>query len=428
MGAGIAGLTAAYKLLKRGVDVTVLEASDRVGGRMSTDRIDGWVIDRGAQFLSEGYSTIRCLIDDLGLSHQFHTARSCGGIVRDGRVRRIDARAPWSASASGLLGVTGFARLAAGTIGLAISSAVLPLSDYSKWRAFDQQTAADWASSRFGREAFENVFEPMLAGFYFQQPEEMSAALAAQVWGYAARRKYVAALAGGIGTLPEALAQKLAVKLSTPVTAIKDSGLGVEVQTQDETMHCDQVVLAATADVARSLYPAKGDSEQRLLSTRYSSTVNVTYILPRGLPASDLAPDIYGVLIPRSERDVIAGIGVESRKCASYAADGEVLNVMLDGVAGKRLVACSDAQITAEVLPDLDRIFPGVDRATSAVYVHRWQYAEPYSQPGRSRDIHEYRNARNVQRRVILAGDYMGAPTTEGAAESGAWAASRCWR
>ncbi|MDP2883771.1 MAG: FAD-dependent oxidoreductase [Ignavibacteria bacterium] len=65
VGAGIAGLTAAYRLSKLGVDVTVLEASERVGGRMSTVRRDGYLIDRGAQFLSDGHSVICELISEL---------------------------------------------------------------------------------------------------------------------------------------------------------------------------------------------------------------------------------------------------------------------------------------------------------------------------------------------------------------------------
>lgn len=50
IGAGIAGLTAAYYLKKQGYTVTVYEASNRVGGRMTTDRVSDCLIDRGAQF------------------------------------------------------------------------------------------------------------------------------------------------------------------------------------------------------------------------------------------------------------------------------------------------------------------------------------------------------------------------------------------
>ena len=91
VGAGIAGLTAAYRLSKLGVDVTILEASERVGGRMSSDRRDGCLIDRGAQFLSDGYSVICDLISELGLGQHLARARGWTGIVRGGAVRRTNA-------------------------------------------------------------------------------------------------------------------------------------------------------------------------------------------------------------------------------------------------------------------------------------------------------------------------------------------------
>jgi oxygen-dependent protoporphyrinogen oxidase len=94
VGAGIAGLTAAYRLSRLGVDVTVLEASERVGGRMITDRRDGYQIDRGAQFLSDGYSVICELISELGLAQHFSRTSGWTGIVRGATVRRIRAGYP----------------------------------------------------------------------------------------------------------------------------------------------------------------------------------------------------------------------------------------------------------------------------------------------------------------------------------------------
>src|ERR1017187_3415513 len=91
VGAGIAGLTTAYHLSKLAVEVTVLEASKRVGGRMSTDQRDGYLIDRGAQFLSDGYSVIGELISELGVAQHLYRAGGWIGTVRGGTVRRINA-------------------------------------------------------------------------------------------------------------------------------------------------------------------------------------------------------------------------------------------------------------------------------------------------------------------------------------------------
>ena len=61
VGAGLAGLTAAIYLERNGFAVTVLEASDRVGGRVTTDLIDGYLCDRGFQVINPRYSEIRRL-------------------------------------------------------------------------------------------------------------------------------------------------------------------------------------------------------------------------------------------------------------------------------------------------------------------------------------------------------------------------------
>lgn len=424
VGAGIAGLTAAYRLSNLGVDVTVLEASKRVGGRMSTDRRDGYLIDRGAQFLSDGYSVICKLISELGLAQRL--SRACGwtGTVCRGAVRRTNTGYPWTVATSGLLSWRDTFRMARASFSLAKAARHLPLSDYSQWHMLDDADAAEWIAASFGGEALEYVFEPMLEGFYFQAPEQMSRALPAVVWNFVARRKSVMALAGGIGCLPEALAQKVKIHLSTPAEAIDTAGSGVRVTTPAGVFEGDHVVLATTASVARQLYAPVHEAEERLLQTRYSATINVSFAIPEGVSTARVTKDIYGLLIPRRERQVIAAIGIESRKCWQYVPQGELLNVMLEDSAGSRLVHAPEDQVLTEVLPELHRYFPGIERSIKFAHFCRWAEAEPRSPVGRSRDLQQYRQLCRPDMKVVLAGDYMSIPCTEGAAESGNWAAT----
>ncbi len=87
VGAGLAGLTCAVRLHEAGRSVLVLEAGDQVGGRVRTDVIDGFLVDRGFQVLLTGYPAARLWFDydDLDL-HPF----SLGVVIRHrGRFRRL---------------------------------------------------------------------------------------------------------------------------------------------------------------------------------------------------------------------------------------------------------------------------------------------------------------------------------------------------
>jgi oxygen-dependent protoporphyrinogen oxidase len=120
----------------------------------------------------------------------------------------------------------------------------------------------------------------------------------------------------------------------------------------------------------------------------------------------------------------MASAAIESRKSRSYVGGGELLNVMLSGSAACRLLHASEDRLLAELMPELEQYFPAIEQDIESVSVHRWSEGEPRSPVGRSRDIHEYRQCWHPDKKVVLAGDYMGLPCTEGAAESGKWAAA----
>lgn len=423
IGAGTAGLSAAHHLSARGIDVVVLEASDRVGGRMTSDRHEGWVVDCGAQFLSDGYTVIGALVDALGLSAQVHGVTGWTGIVRGGKVRRIHPRRPWTLPSSGLLRWKDAVRTTRASLKLAHDARDLPLNDYTGWRSLDHEDAAHSLAQRFGSDALEYLFEPMLESFYFQPPEGMALALPAMVWSFGARGKSVSALADGLGALPEALSKRLDVRVSSPVTGIEQGTAGVQVVTPSETFRADFVVLATTAGTARKLWLPTNEITARLLDTSYSATLNISLGVPEGITCDRALEEIYAVLIPRRERRVVAAFAFESRKCPHYAERGELLNVMLDGAAGARLIDASEGEVLGEVIPELERYLPGLASRTDFVRVHRWPEAAPCSPPGRATQLHAYRRRGLADSRVVLAGDYMGIPCTEGAAESGRWAA-----
>ncbi len=228
VGAGIAGLTAARALHQRGVGVVVLEASDAVGGRMASVCLEGFLIDTGAQFLSGGYRIVPALARACGLVVE-RAACSRSAIVVRQRLRRIRAGSVLDPLTSGLLGPADWLRLGAlfGRNRQALGRK--DLSDFSQWADLDNEDTATWVAREAGTEALERVFEPMLEGLYFQQPETTSRAFALMVSAFGWRRHHAQTIRGGMRSLPQALARTLDVRCGVKVSDLREDADAVEV-------------------------------------------------------------------------------------------------------------------------------------------------------------------------------------------------------
>lgn len=423
IGAGIAGLTAAYTLQKHGFDVQVLEGAGRVGGRMTTDVTDGYIIDRGAQFLSTAYPILKSLIAELGLEAEFSATSPWAAIRRNGSIHKFRYDDLFSPVRSGLLTWREWFKLGFASARWARHLFKLSVSRYADWAGFDRVSATDWYNAHYGEWMTEYLIEPMLEGFYFQSPEETSCALPIAVSAFLARGAKTMTLRRGIGSLPEALASKLNVALNEPVERISIEGDSVRVLTNQRELRADKVIVAVPAHVAKRLCADSGKVAAELLNTPYASTVNLALGTRPDWRIPEALDGVYGLLIPRRERQHIAAIAIETAKHRERAQSGYLLNVMVDGKSGAAMLAWDEAKILDTLCAELDGYLPGFAGQVVFSQLYRWKYAEPKSPLGRAIHIREYREQVTPESRLLLAGDYMGMPFTEGAAETGLWAA-----
>jgi oxygen-dependent protoporphyrinogen oxidase len=424
IGAGIAGLTAAHLLAAAGMRVKVLEASGRVGGRMNTGRLHGFPLDRGAQFLSTEYSLLLSLAREVGLDETLCATSQWNAIVRRGKIRRLCGAGPLSALTSGLFGPFSWMKLGWQLWRHRTALATLPLNDYSQWSGFDRETIAKWADRTLGSSILEYLIEPILHGFYFQEPEESSLALGLMLLAFGSRRGRTMALAGGLGSLPEAIAARLDVGLHSPVGSIHCGPSSVFLQSEAGQFEAEHVILAVPAPEARLLFLSGGEPANRLMAVPYSATINISVVTEGGFHLPSSLRDVYGLLVPRLERRHIAAICIEANKNRVARQDGQLLSLLLCHTSAKAMMELPDDEIASAALVDAERFLPGLAAQSIATQLNRWRHAEPFSQVGRARDIAKYRDPESTKgRRVWLSGDYMSMPFTEGAAESGKWAA-----
>jgi oxygen-dependent protoporphyrinogen oxidase len=425
VGGGIAGLTAAHILKRHGMINQVIEATSRVGGRMTSDVVDGHVVDRGAQFLSTGYAVIPGLLEELCISRRVRRTSPFSATVRGGKARVVRTGSVTEPFTSGLLSLHAWIKLGWKTLPLTFRLQHHSLSDYSQWAAFDTESTATWSDRDIAAEVTEYVYEPMLQGFYFQSPEETSKALAFALTAFGMRRAKILSLEGGLGSLPEEIARELDITLDTVVRSVDVRDGRVRVETSAGALTADRVILAVPAPVARVIMAGPVDDlTGRLLDTPYSPSINVACITDADFRLPDGLEAIYGILIPRRERLCVAAIGIENNKNRGSAIGSHLLNIMFASEPASRLMSTSDSEIVETAVRSAASLLPSLTQHLVDSRVYRWPMAEPRSMVGRASDLARYR-ARCITAPppVILAGDYMSMPYTDGAAESGAWAA-----
>lgn len=422
VGAGLAGLTAAHFLARKGLSVRVLEAADRVGGRMTSDCLGGHVVDRGAQFLSSEYGVVRGLLRDVRLESDLRDTSQCSAVVRGGKPLRVRARSPLDVIR--LLGARSCWRLWWKTREVLRRKDAPSLSDYSQWENEDTESVASWSNREFSIETTERFFEPMLQGFFFQTPEETSKALGVVLTGFGGRRARTMGLVNGLGSLPEALAQGVDVLLGRSVRAVGTEGGEAVVHTETEIHRASRVILAVPAPVAQKLFSAPRDPlTEGLLATPYSASLNVACVTDPEFRLPKTLRKAYGLLIPRAERSLIAAVGIENNK-RPPRGPGHLLHLLFSDGAARRFLGKPDPEVLSAALSSVEGVLPRLARQVLHTRVYRWPMAEPRSPVGRSAALAAYRRRCAETLPVfLLAGDYMSMPFTEGAAESGRWAA-----
>ncbi|KAF0648221.1 MULTISPECIES: NAD(P)/FAD-dependent oxidoreductase [Streptomyces] len=265
VGAGLAGLACALDLCRAGRRVALLEASDGVGGRMRTDRRDGFLLDRGFQVFNTSYPQVKRRIDLRSLRLRPFTP---GLLVHTpaGPVRLADPTRRPGAADSLLPGRVLSARDLAALAALTARDALLPAGLLK--RAPDRTTAAALARAGVSSDAVDRLLRPFLAGVFLEDRLETSARFFHLVWRSMVRGT-LCLPAAGVGAVPAQLAGRLPVgvlRLETPVDALTADGV---LLADGAELPARTVVVATDAVTAARLLPGLAVPGGRTVTTYY---------------------------------------------------------------------------------------------------------------------------------------------------------------
>ncbi|MFD3824761.1 NAD(P)/FAD-dependent oxidoreductase [Streptomyces sp. NPDC058625] len=265
VGAGLAGLACALDLGRAGRRVALLEASDGAGGRMRTDRREGFLLDRGFQVFNTAYPQVKRRLDLRRLRLRPFTP----GIIAHtstGPVHLADPTRRPKAAGALLPGRVLPARDLAALATLTARDALLPARSLT--HRPDRSTAAALTRAGLSAATVTEIMRPFLSGVFLEDRMETSARFFHLVWRSMVRGT-LCLPANGIGAVPAQLAAGLpegVLRLETPVAGVTASGV---LLTDGRELPATSVVVATEAAVAARLLPGLAVPDGRTVTTYY---------------------------------------------------------------------------------------------------------------------------------------------------------------
>lgn len=409
IGAGIAGLSAAHRLLSLGADVRVVESSARVGGHLSTVRRAGWRHELGPNSFIGRATAMFDLADELGLKPV--EARPVSGkryLFLDGALRALPTN-PLVLLASSLVPASAKVRLL-----------TEPLRSPP---VRDDESVHEFFSNRLGPDFTNRFVDAFCSGIYaaditrlgmeaafpqvFQATRDRGSlvrglASSMKSSGTAPRRRGTWSFAGGLGDLADALSRRLEgrIDLSMDVTLERENGAW-----RVGPHRAEQVILATPAPVSADLVESHAALlASELRAVRYNPVVGVHVLLKRDDVPMPL--DGFGFLVPRNEGLRLLGVIWSSALFDVCPPDCAALTCILGGGTDPTLIDASDEEIITHVRDDLRRSM-GIQASPLDVSIVRIRRGIPEYQTDHVQHRARMELLFREQQGLTLAGNYL---------------------
>jgi len=435
VGGGITGLAAANRVreINPSIKVTLLEASDRLGGTLQTEYRDGFLLERGPDsFISEKPEAL-ALAKRLGLESQIiqtNEAYRRSFIVRDGRLRAVpegfQLLAPsrmWPFITSDIFTLAGKARMAADLF--------LPRKNTN---GVNDESLASFVRRRLGEEALARMAQPMVGGIYTADPETLSLRATlprfldmeqkhrslilamlrqgrVQKLGTSgARYSLFLSFDRGMQVLVDALTRINAdVVLNTRAQRLTyDQGWTV-ITDKGEQLKADAVCLAVPAFIAASLV---SDIDTRLAdklrAIKYASTATINFGYRRTAIKHPL--NGFGFVVPIIEKRSLIACTFSSVKFAGRAPEDHVLlRAFAGGALQPEVFALDEATMATRVEADLRELLT-IREDPRFIEVAKWERSMPQYEVGHLDRVNEIERLVKELPGLALAGNsYRGA-------------------
>ena len=439
IGAGISGLTAAYKLTKYGADgeglqpqVLLLEASPRAGGTISTYNFDDVILELGPDsFITQKPAALE-LCRELGIEHRLINTRPSFRrtfIARNGKLLPLP-------EGFFMVGPTNVAALFGSELFSWRGKLRMALEPFIRRRSSSEdESIAKFVERRFGKECLERAAEPLAAGIYtgdvdklsmrssFPKLHDMEAIYGSIVKGFnnqhpskshesGARYSLFVAPDEGMSVIVNALVQQLppgCLRTHTLVSQLRRTpgGQGWQLVLHDGQMiQCDAVIIATAAHQAARILNAVPVLKEQLQKIEHASSAVLNLIYQRKDVKHPL--DGFGFVVPRSEKSALLACSFASVKWNNRVPDDKVLlRVFVGGTADPEIYDYSDEHIECLIWQDLNT-YLGIDALPRLAVISRFHKGMPQYNLGHADIVSGIENELQNIPGLALAGNAFG--------------------
>jgi oxygen-dependent protoporphyrinogen oxidase len=391
IGGGIAGLSAAYELTRRGVPFTLFDAAPQPGGLVRTERVDGFTIEAGADSMLVQKRAGLELCEELGLTGRLLSMKEprTAYVLHRGRLHPLPPRS--------LFGIPStwkdLARYSLLPAGARLRLALEPLMPKGPEDA-DESIAA-FFRRRFGASTVETLAQPLLGGIHAGDvsslsvralfPRLVSAERSGSIlrWVRQLARTRPSggafrALTSGMGELVDAIVRRLpdgALRCGSPVQSLARRDTAWVAETPEGRCEFGAVILACPAyEAGRLLAGVDAEAAEICAQVRYVSTVSIALAWPREQVGHAL--DGSGFVVARaSGRARLTACTWVSSKWEHRAPAGQVLlRAFAGGAHDPQAVDLSDEETIDIAVRELSEIL-SISGPPSLARVFRWRNA-----------------------------------------------------
>ena len=384
IGAGIAGLAAGYRLRQNNVHPVIFEKTPFEGGRMGSERIKGFIVDRGAYTIPETHRSFLHLIQALGLSDALVETPGTASTFVGGEAHKMKIGSPKDFLKYKLLNFKSKKDLVKLFLYAQSLGRRLDLqSPTPKTLALENETVSDYLLRDYNVHMLEKIAYPIFADLFLGVPEDNSKAAFLATIRNLTRFK-IFTLNPGMGLVAEKLGEILDVRDNTPVLSVRRNGKTGTYRLETGGSHpatfgFDKIIfsipLPCIPDVLEGLPQSLRNDLKQVLYTP-------SIVVAMGLMEPFAGHSFMNTFL-RHEIRTLATVVLDHHKGVDRIPRGKGLaTAILTKDAATRLFKQSDNDVTEAVLSELDAVWPGFSSRILFARVYRWPFGAVQLPPG----------------------------------------------